>query len=107
MRTLIVLFVLSACARPRPPVVVPQIVAPSNAAIDYAHTLLADAPCIAVRTADKQPDSAICEFNQVLAYCTVGVGAGSRCLPFADLNPPKPAPPVEQPKAPDPPKKGK
>lgn len=98
MRTLILALVLSACTRPAP--VAPQ--PPRNAAIDFAHTLLESAACFAMRTAEpKQADTAVCDFNQVLAYCRAGVGAGSRCSPFADLQPKPEQPPAPPPKPAD------
>jgi hypothetical protein len=92
MRLTFILFVLFACNRPAP-------VAPSspalqhNAAVDYAQTLLEGVACIATRTGIAgKPDTAICDFDTVLARCKVGRGAGSKCMPFADLTPPEQAP---------------
>lgn len=86
MKILIVALVLSACVRSA---VVPQPAPQSrNAAVEYARTIAADARCIPISTTqDGQPDTAICDVEQVLAYCRVGVGAGSQCTAFADLRP--------------------
>ncbi len=106
MRLPVVLIVLIACNRPAP-------VAPSspalqhNAAVDYAQTLLEGVACIATRTGVAgRPDTAICDFDTVLARCKVGRGAGSKCTPFADLTPPEQAlapKSDEKPKAEEPP----
>lgn len=69
--------------------------APRNTAVEYAHTIAAGAVCVPISTARaNQPDTAICDFAQVLAYCRVGVGAGSQCAAFADLRP-REAPPAD------------
>lgn len=89
MRLLFALCVLALVAcHPQPP----QHAAPPprNTAIDYAHTIVPDATCAPLSTAQpKQPDTALCDVGQILVYCRVGVGAGSNCLAFADLRPPK------------------
>lgn len=105
MRTLILALVLVGCTKQvttPPPQHAAPAASPGNAAVDYAHSLAADAQCMPLATAqDKQPDTAVCDFGQVLAYCRgqyavaggmVGFRADvSKCSPFADLRPKAPS----------------
>lgn len=59
--------------------------APRNAAIEFARTKSADVRCIAWPSSPTAPDVAFCDFGQVLAYCRVGVGAGSECKGIVDF----------------------
>lgn len=103
---LVLIALIASCGHPAP--AAPSSPPQRNAAVDYAQTLLDGVACIPTRTGVAgKPDTAICDFDSVLARCKVGRGAGSKCMPFADLTPPPeqaPAPkPDEKPKAEEPP----
>jgi hypothetical protein len=78
----LVTLALVACT-PKPAPVAPSS-PPENAAIEFARTKDADVRCIAWPSSPTAPDVAFCDFGQVLAYCRVGVGAGSECKLLVD-----------------------
>jgi hypothetical protein len=95
---------LFACTRyvaaPSPAAPAPTPTPKRNAAEDYAQTLAKGAACLRFDVAAGQPDVALCDFGQVLAYCRVGIGAGSDCRIIADVRPAPPDAKAETPTEP-------